>query len=145
LQAYMDGRIERPPVVSNKLISSTTQQHTVEQLIPRVATPYQGLKLHWDYLYEPDAKELLDGLMVRYVESQLYQAAAENHAAEQAARLIPMKHAPDNAGDLISDLQLTSNPARNAATTQEISHIVGRPDPGLAFTDETHPLRSIRR
>ncbi len=98
-----------------------TQQPTVEQLIPLVATPDQGLKHHWDYLYEPDAKELLDGLMVRYVESQVYQAVVENNAAEQAARMIAMKNATDNAGDLISDLQLIYNKARQAAITQEIS------------------------
>lgn len=82
-------------------------------------------KHHWDYLYEPDAKELLDGLMVRYVESQVYQAVVENNAAEQAARMIAMKNATDNAGDLISDLQLIYNKARQAAITQEISEIVG--------------------
>lgn len=102
-----------------------TQQPTVEQLIPLVATPDQELKHHWDYLYEPDAKELLDGLMVRYVESQVYQAVVENNAAEQAARMIAMKNATDNAGDLISDLQLIYNKARQAAITQEISEIVG--------------------
>jgi F-type H+-transporting ATPase subunit gamma len=89
-----------------------------------VATPDQELKHHWDYLYEPDAKELLDGLMVRYVESQVYQAVVENNAAEQAARMIAMKNATDNAGDLISE-QLIYNKARQAAITQEISEIVG--------------------
>ncbi|MFJ4252142.1 F0F1 ATP synthase subunit gamma, partial [Pseudomonas sp. NPDC089741] len=86
LDAYLDGRIDRLSVVSNKFINTMTQQPTVEQLIPLVATPDQDLKHHWDYLYEPDAKELLDGLMVRYVESQVYQAVVENNAAEQAAR-----------------------------------------------------------
>ena len=90
-----------------------------------VADPDQQLKHHWDYLYEPDAKELLDGLMVRYVESQVYQAVVENNAAEQAARMIAMKNATDNAGDLIKDLQLIYNKARQAAITQEISEIVG--------------------
>ncbi|WP_205589121.1 F0F1 ATP synthase subunit gamma, partial [Pseudomonas aeruginosa] len=80
---------------------------------------------HWDYLYEPDAKSLLDGLLVRYVESQVYQAVVENNACEQAARMIAMKNATDNAGELISDLQLIYNKARQAAITQEISEIVG--------------------
>ena len=125
LDAYLEGRIDRLSVVSNKFINTMTQQPTVEQLIPLVATPDQELKHHWDYLYEPDAKELLDGLMVRYVESQVYQAVVENNAAEQAARMIAMKNATDNAGDLISDLQLIYNKARQAAITQEISEIVG--------------------
>ncbi|EVT88532.1 hypothetical protein Z046_00830 [Pseudomonas aeruginosa VRFPA09] len=85
----------------------------------------QELKHHWDYLYEPDAKSLLDGLLVRYVESQVYQAVVENNACEQAARMIAMKNATDNAGELISDLQLIYNKARQAAITQEISEIVG--------------------
>ncbi len=80
---------------------------------------------HWDYLYEPDASSLLDGLLVRYVESQVYQAVVENNACEQAARMIAMKNATDNAGELISDLQLIYNKARQAAITQEISEIVG--------------------
>ena len=125
LDAYLEGRIDRLSVVSNKFINTMTQQPTVEQLIPLEATPDQELKHHWDYLYEPDAKELLDGLMVRYVESQVYQAVVENNAAEQAARMIAMKNATDNAGDLISDLQLIYNKARQAAITQEISEIVG--------------------
>lgn len=125
LDAYLEGRIDRLSVVSNKFINTMTQQPKVEQLIPLEATPDQELKHHWDYLYEPDAKELLDGLMVRYVESQVYQAVVENNAAEQAARMIAMKNATDNAGDLISDLQLIYNKARQAAITQEISEIVG--------------------
>ena len=125
LDAYLDGRIDRLSVVSNKFINTMTQKPTVEQLVPLVATPDQDLKHHWDYLYEPDAKELLDGLMVRYVESQVYQAVVENNAAEQAARMIAMKNATDNAGDLIKELQLIYNKARQAAITQEISEIVG--------------------
>ena len=125
LDAYLDGRIDRLSVVSNKFINTMTQKPTVEQLIPLVADPDKELKHHWDYLYEPDAKELLDGLMVRYVESQVYQAVVENNAAEQAARMIAMKNATDNAGDIIKDLQLVYNKARQAAITQEISEIVG--------------------
>ncbi|MFU3078595.1 F0F1 ATP synthase subunit gamma [Pseudomonas aeruginosa] len=112
-------------VVSNKFVNTMTQKPTVEQLIPLVADDDQELKHHWDYLYEPDAKSLLDGLLVRYVESQVYQAVVENNACEQAARMIAMKNATDNAGELISDLQLIYNKARQAAITQEISEIVG--------------------
>ncbi|CDF87115.1 F0F1 ATP synthase subunit gamma [Pseudomonas sp. QL9] len=125
LDAYLDGRIDRLYVVSNKFVNTMTQKPTVEQLIPLVAEDDANLKHHWDYLYEPDAKALLDGLLVRYVESQVYQAVVENNACEQAARMIAMKNATDNAGDLISGLQLIYNKARQAAITQEISEIVG--------------------
>jgi F-type H+-transporting ATPase subunit gamma len=80
---------------------------------------------HWDYLYEPDAEELLEALMTRYVESQVYQAVVENAACEQAARMLAMKNASDNAGELIDELQLVYNKARQAAITQELSEIVG--------------------
>ena len=125
LDAYLEGRIDRLYVVSNKFVNTMTQKPTVEQLIPLVAEDNAELKHHWDYLYEPDAKALLDGLLVRYVESQVYQAVVENNACEQAARMIAMKNATDNAGELISDLQLIYNKARQAAITQEISEIVG--------------------
>ena len=125
LDAYLDGRIDRLYVVSNKFVNTMTQKPTVEQLVPLVAEDNEDLKHHWDYLYEPDAKALLDGLLVRYVESQVYQAVVENNACEQAARMIAMKNATDNAGDLISGLQLIYNKARQAAITQEISEIVG--------------------
>ncbi|MBB4861792.1 F-type H+-transporting ATPase subunit gamma [Pseudomonas nitritireducens] len=125
LDAYLEGRIDRLYVVSNKFVNTMTQKPTVEQLIPLVAEDNAELKHHWDYLYEPDAKALLDGLLVRYVESQVYQSVVENNACEQAARMIAMKNATDNAGDLISGLQLIYNKARQAAITQEISEIVG--------------------
>jgi F-type H+-transporting ATPase subunit gamma len=80
---------------------------------------------HWDYLYEPDAKELLDGLLLRYIESQVFQAVVENNACEQAARMVAMKSATDNAGDIIDDLELVYNKARQAAITQELSEIAG--------------------
>jgi F-type H+-transporting ATPase subunit gamma len=107
-----------------------TQKPIVRQLLPLVAeadddeeeTRASG---SWDYLYEPDAKTLLDHLLVRYVESQVYQAVVENAACEQAARMIAMKNATDNAGNLIDDLELVYNKARQAAITQEISEIVG--------------------
>lgn len=126
LDAYLNGRIDRLYVVSNVFVNTMTQKPTIQQLVPLV--PAEGGELqgkHWDYLYEPDAKTLLDGLLVRYVESQVYQAVVENAASEQAARMIAMKNATDNAGDLIKDLQLVYNKARQAAITQEISEIVG--------------------
>ena len=126
LDAYLNGRIDRLYVVSNVFVNTMTQKPTIQQLVPLV--PAEGGELqgkHWDYLYEPDAKTLLDGLLVRYMESQVYQAVVENAASEQAARMIAMKNATDNAGDLIKELQLVYNKARQAAITQEISEIVG--------------------
>ncbi|ONN72795.1 F0F1 ATP synthase subunit gamma [Pseudomonas oryzihabitans] len=126
VDAYLNGRIDRLYVVSNVFVNTMTQKPTIQQLVPLV--PAEGGELqgkHWDYLYEPDAKTLLDGLLVRYVESQVYQAVVENAASEQAARMIAMKNATDNAGDLIKELQLVYNKARQAAITQEISEIVG--------------------
>lgn len=125
LDAYLNGRIDRLYVVSNKFVNTMVQKPTIEQLVPLVAEQNTSLQKHWDYLYEPDAKTLLDGLLVRYVESQVYQAVVENSACEQAARMIAMKNATDNAGEIISELQLIYNKARQAAITQEISEIVG--------------------
>jgi len=125
LDAYLDKRIDRLSLVSNKFVNTMIQQPTIEPLVPLPKTDEQELKHHWDYIYEPDAKPLLDGLMVRYIESQVYQAVVENNAAEQAARMVAMKNATENAGNLISELQLIYNKARQAAITQEISEIVG--------------------
>ncbi len=126
LDAYSDGRIDRLYLVSNKFVNTMTQRPEVQQLLPLAATEEEGVqKGLWDYIYEPDAQSLLDSLMVRFIESQVYQAVLENNACEQAARMIAMKNATDNAGDLISGLQLVYNKARQAAITQEISEIVG--------------------
>ena len=128
LDAYNEGRIDRLYVVSNKFITTMNQKPTVAQLLPLAAEEDDqatGAKGQWDYLYEPDAQTLLNDLLVRYVESQVYQAVVENAAAEQAARMIAMKNATDNAGEIIKDLQLVYNKARQAAITQEISEIVG--------------------
>lgn len=125
LDGYNEGRIDRLYLVSNEFVNTMVQQPTVEQLIPLVPTDKAELKGQWDYVYEPDARELLDGLLVRYIESQVYQAVVENNASEQAARMIAMKNATDNAGDLIKNLQLIYNKARQSAITQEISEIVG--------------------
>ncbi|WP_024461767.1 F0F1 ATP synthase subunit gamma [Marinimicrobium sp. LS-A18] len=125
LDAFGEGKIDKLYLVGNEFINTMTQQPEVQQLLPLVAEEDQKLKHHWDYLYEPDAEQLLDGLLIRYIESQVYQAVVENGACEQAARMVAMKSATDNAGDLISDLQLVYNKARQAAITQELSEIVG--------------------
>ncbi|MBU2705906.1 F0F1 ATP synthase subunit gamma [Zooshikella marina] len=125
LDAYEEGRIDRLYLVFNRFVNTMTQEPNSEQLLPLQASDDKTLKHHWDYLYEPDAKQLLDGLLVRYVESQVYQAVVENNACEQAARMVAMKSATDNAGNLIDELQLVYNKARQAAITQEISEIVG--------------------
>jgi F-type H+-transporting ATPase subunit gamma len=124
LDAYGDGRIDKLFLVGNEFINTMTQNPTVEQLLPLKAEDSKEMKHHWDYLYEPDAQELLDGLLTRYIESQVYQAVVENGACEQAARMLAMKNATDNAGDLIDNLQLVYNKARQAAITQELSEIV---------------------
>jgi F-type H+-transporting ATPase subunit gamma len=124
LDAYDEGKIDRLYVVANEFVNTMTQKPVVEQLLPLQPTEDDKLQHHWDYLYEPDAKELLDGLLIRYIESQVYQGVVENKACEQAARMIAMKSATDNAGDLINELQLLYNKARQAAITQELSEIV---------------------
>ena len=124
LDAYEEGKIDQLLLVSNVFVNTMTQAPVVEQLLPLKPAEEAKLTHHWDYLYEPDAKELLDGLLVRYIESQVYQAVVENKACEQAARMIAMKSATDNAGDLVKELQLLYNKARQAAITQELSEIV---------------------
>ena len=124
LDSYDEGRIDRLFVVHNEFVNTMSQTPEVQQLLPLVPDEDESLKRPWDYLYEPDAKQLLDGLLVRYIESQVFQAVVENNACEQAARMVAMKSATDNAGDLIDDLQLVYNKARQAAITQELSEIV---------------------
>ena len=125
LDSYMNGRIDRLYIVSNEFVNTMTQRPTVEQILPRLPADAKELKHHWDYIYEPAPKELLDGLLTRYIESLVHQAVVENNACEQAARMVAMKSATDNAGDLIDELQLVYNKARQAAITQELSEIVG--------------------
>ncbi|KAA1190509.1 F0F1 ATP synthase subunit gamma [Pseudohalioglobus sediminis] len=125
LDSYEEGKIDRLFLVSNHFVNTMTQEPTVEQLLPLEAKESDDMKHHWDYIYEPDAKELLEGLLTRYIESQVYQAVVENGACEQAARMMAMKNATENAGELIDDLQLIYNKARQAAITQELSEIVG--------------------
>jgi len=124
LDAYESGKIDRLFLVSNEFVNTMTQSPTVEQLLPLQAEVSDDMQHHWDYIYEPDAKELLEGRLTRYIESQVYQSVVENGACEQAARMLAMKNATDNAGDLIDDLQLIYNKARQAAITQELSEIV---------------------
>ena len=124
LDAYEEGRIDRLFLVSNQFVNTMTQSPKIEQLLPLEAEDSQEMKHHWDYIYEPDAEELLERLLTRYIESQVYQAVVENGASEQAARMIAMKNATENAGELIDDLQLIYNKARQAAITQELSEIV---------------------
>jgi F-type H+-transporting ATPase subunit gamma len=112
-------------VVYNDFINTMTQQPTLEQLLPLPESDDEEIRDIWDYIYEPDAEALLDTVLVRYIEADVYQAVLENLASEHAARMIAMKNATDNAGDLIDELTLVFNKARQAAITQEISEIVG--------------------
>ena len=125
LDAYTERKIDRLYLVENEFVNTMTQQPKVTTLLPLVQEDNDELKHHWDYIYEPDAKAVLDGLLTRYIESIVYQSVVENVACEMASRMIAMKSASDNAGDLISELQLAYNKARQAAITQEISEIVG--------------------
>ena len=125
LDAYTDGKIDRLFLVENEFVNSMTQEPKVSPLLPLAAEDNDEMKHHWDYIYEPDAKTVLDGLLTRYAESIVYQGVVENVACEMSARMVAMKSASDNAGDLISDLELAYNKARQAAITQEISEIVG--------------------
>jgi len=124
LDAYDAGEIDRIYLASNVFVNTMTQEPTVQQLVPVMGELDETMKHHWDYIYEPDSKEVLDGLLNRYIESQVYQGVVENAACEQSARMVAMKSASDNAGDLIDELELIYNKARQAAITQEISEIV---------------------
>ncbi|HVF15937.1 MAG TPA: F0F1 ATP synthase subunit gamma [Steroidobacteraceae bacterium] len=125
LDLYREGKLDRVFIVNNVFVTTMTQQPTVRQLLPVVTEDEDRLQKMWDYIYEPSAAELLDGVLMRYVESQVYQGAVENVACEMAARMVAMKSATDNAGKLIEELQLIYNKARQAAITKEISEIVG--------------------
>jgi len=127
LDAYSDGRIDRLFLVHNLFVSTMSQKPDVKTLLPVSAIDLgeEKLQTHWDYIYEPDAVELLDDVLMRYIESQVYRGAVENFACEMAAKMVAMKSATDNAGEIIEKLQLAYNKARQAAITQEISEIVG--------------------
>ncbi len=124
LKAYQEGKIDELYMVANRFVNSMTQSPRVEKLIPVEKGEDKDYKYHWDYIYEPDSKDVLDQLLTRYIESLVYQGVVENIACEQAARMVAMKSASDNAGKLISELQLVYNKARQAAITQELSEIV---------------------
>lgn len=142
LDAYNEGKIDRLYVVFNKFVNTMTQQPIVGQLLPISVDHADSedekvryydiseedskadMKYHWDYIYEPDAEEVINALLMRYIESLVYQGVVENLACEMAARMVAMKSATDNAGNMIDDLQLVYNKARQAAITQELSEIV---------------------
>ncbi len=125
LDSYHENVIDELYLVSNEFINTMIQRPSIYKLLPVSAVEIEeGLRGHWDYIYEPDAKEVLDYLLIRYIESIVYQGLVENNACEQAARMVAMKSASDNAGNLIKELQLIYNKARQAAITQEISEIV---------------------
>jgi F-type H+-transporting ATPase subunit gamma len=125
IDAVQNGELDRVYIAYTRFINTMKQEPVIEQLLPltgeRLGTP-QG---HWDYLYEPEARVVIDELLIRYVEALIYQAVAENMASEQSARMVAMKSATDNAGTVIKELQLVYNKARQAAITKELSEIVG--------------------
>jgi len=125
LDSFNNGDIDRLYLAGNEFVNTMTQKPVVRQLLPLAADDDQGMKGQWDYIYEPDAEALLNEMLDRYIESQVYQAVVENTACEMAARMLAMKSATDNAGEIIKELNLLYNKARQAAITQEISEIVG--------------------
>ena len=124
LDAYDEGKIDRLYLVSNDFVNTMTQSPDVKQLIPVRGVMDKELEHHWDYIYEPESKPIIDGLMLRFIEALVYRAVVENIACEMSARMMAMKSATDNAGELIKELQTVYNKARQAAITQEISEIV---------------------
>ena len=125
LKEYDEGNIDRIYIAHNEYVNTMTQKPLVSQLLPvHTEELEEELTHHWDYIYEPDAKDVLDQLLIRYIESLVYQGILENNACEQAARMVAMKSASDNAGSLIDELQLIYNKARQASITQELSEIV---------------------
>ncbi|MGB9428334.1 MAG: F0F1 ATP synthase subunit gamma [Gammaproteobacteria bacterium] len=125
LDAYRADEVDRVLLVNNVFVNTMSQKPTLSQLLPVQGIEDPELQAHWDYIYEPEARELLDSVLTRYVESQVYQGTVENVACEQAARMVAMKSASDNAGELINSLQLAYNKARQAAITKELAEIVG--------------------
>ncbi len=124
LDAYDEGSIDRLFLVSNEFVNTMTQKPAIQQLIPVGGEADAELEHHWDYMYEPDTKLIIDALMMRFIESQVYRGVVENIACEMSARMIAMKSATDNASDIIKELQTIYNKARQGAITQEISEIV---------------------
>jgi F-type H+-transporting ATPase subunit gamma len=124
LDAYAEGRIDKVYLIYNEFVNSMTQSSDIEQLVPLVPEQSDDMSHHWDYIYESGAQDVMEQLLTRYIESLVYQGVTENIACEQAARMVAMKAASDNAGDLIDELELVYNKARQAAITQELSEIV---------------------
>jgi F-type H+-transporting ATPase subunit gamma len=125
LDGFSEKSLDRVFLVYNTFVNTMSQKPTVRTLMPVETPDADELQTHWDYIYEPDAAELLPGVLARYIESQVYRAAVENVACEMAARMVAMKSATDNAGKLIDGLELAYNKARQASITQELSEIVG--------------------
>ena len=125
LDEYIDGNIDQLFIVHNNFVNTMTQKPEVKTLLPIEPQDSEEMQKHWDYIYEPDSKELLDYILMRYIESHVYRAVVENVACEMAAKMVAMKSAKDNAGKIIDELELDYNKARQAAITQEISEIVG--------------------
>jgi F-type H+-transporting ATPase subunit gamma len=125
LDNYRDAKLDQLLLVHNVFVNTMTQKSVVTQLLPIQTIDKDELQERWDYIYEPDAIEILDGILMRYIEAQVFRGAVENVACEMAARMVAMKSASDNAGKLIDELQLIYNKARQAAITKELSEIVG--------------------
>lgn len=125
LDAYQAGEVDRVILANNVFVNTMAQKATLTQLLPLEASKSEGLLDSWDYIYEPSAEDLMEYVLTRYIESQVYQGVLENGASEQAARMVAMKAATDNAGKIINNLQLAYNKARQAAITKELSEIVG--------------------
>ena len=125
LDFYRETKVDQLLLAHNVFVNTMTQKGVVSQLLPLQTIDKDELQERWDYIYEPDAGEILDSILMRYIEAQIYQGAVENVACEMAARMVAMKSASDNAGSLISDLQLVYNKARQAAITKELAEIVG--------------------
>jgi F-type H+-transporting ATPase subunit gamma len=125
LDLYREGKLDRLFLVNNEFVNTMSQKPAVHQLLPVPTEDEDELQKLWDYIYEPSAAELLDGVLMRYIEAQVYRGAVENVACEMSGRMVAMKSATDNAGKLIDELQLIYNKARQAAITKEISEIVG--------------------
>ncbi|HZF17902.1 MAG TPA: F0F1 ATP synthase subunit gamma [Steroidobacteraceae bacterium] len=125
LDAYREGKIDRLLLMNNEFVNTMSQKARATQVLPAETADSEKLQDHWDYIYEPSAADILDGLLMRYIESIVYRGAVENVACEMAARMVAMKSATDNAGKIIGELQLAYNKARQAAITKELSEIVG--------------------
>jgi F-type H+-transporting ATPase subunit gamma len=125
LDFYRETKVDQLLLAHNVFVNTMTQKGIVSQLLPIQTIDKEELQERWDYIYEPDSTAILDGILMRYIEAQIFQGAVENVACEMAARMVAMKSATDNAGDLIDELQLIYNKARQAAITKELSEIVG--------------------